>query len=194
MSNGSWLKAGACGIFLTLLAAPLPCRAAAGTGESAALEDKVKTAFLYKFTKYVQWPEAGQDEDFQIAVIGDSGLIAPLRELAREKLSNGGKIKVERWRSPEDIGPCRILFIAASERERLGEILKKTEGKNILTVGDSKGLAALGVAINFVVVDGKVRFEINRRAAAQAGVEISSQLLKLAILVEDKKGERDGQP
>ena len=34
--------------------------------------------------------------------------------------------------------------------------------------------------INFVWVDKKVRFEINKRSAQEAGLSISSHLLKLA--------------
>ncbi|MCK4640786.1 MAG: YfiR family protein [Candidatus Marinimicrobia bacterium] len=49
---------------------------------------------------------------------------------------------------------------------------------------NSKGFANEGVAINFVTVEGKIRFEINIRALESAGLRVSSQLLKLAILVK----------
>ncbi|MFA5140813.1 MAG: YfiR family protein [Elusimicrobiota bacterium] len=160
----------------------IPCGSAE---EGPSLEDKVKTAFLYKFTKYIRWPEGGPADDFRIAVIGESGILGPLRELARERLADGRKIRVERLRNVDEIGPCHILFIASTERERLREILKKAEPKGVLTVGDGKGFAAEGVVVNFVIVDGRVRFEISRRAAGRSGLEISSQLLKLAILVKE---------
>jgi len=175
---------------LTLAVVQFPS-AANSEAAGASLEYKVKTAFLYKFAKYVQWPDSGGAEDFKIAVLGDSPITGPLKELAL-KPADGRKIKVQRLRSAEEIGDCHILFISAAERDRLGEVLKKVEGRNILTVGDSKGLAALGVAVNFVVVEGRLRFEINRRAADRAGLQISSELLKLAILVEEEA--KDVQP
>ncbi len=173
-----------------LLAAPasLPARNGAG-----ALAEKVKTAFLYKFSKYVQWPDAGSGE-FRIAVVGDSPVTGYLQELAKERAAEDRKIKVELLHGAEEIRACHILFIAATEKTRLPEILKRAEGKNILTVADSKGLAARGVAINFVVVGGRLRFEINRRAAEGAGLQISSELLKLAILVDGEKGAEDVRP
>lgn len=173
-----------------LLAAPRPAPAGNGAG---ALADKVKTAFIYKFTKYVQWPAAG-NEEFRIAVIGDTAIAGHLQELAKERAADPRKIKVEQLRGPEEINDCHILFIAGSEKSRLPEILKRAEGRNILTVADSKGLAARGVAINFVVIDGRLRFEINRRAAERSGLQISSELLKLAILVEGEKEPDDVRP
>jgi hypothetical protein len=138
-------------LLFLLAAAALP----AAEGQ-ATLEDKVKTAFLYKFTRYVQWPPPAAEE-FRIAVIGESGVLAPLRELAAEKLVDGARIRVYQPRSIDEIGRCRILFIPRSEAERLPAILKAASGKGILTVGDGPGFAARGVAINFVVVEGKLR-------------------------------------
>ena len=178
------LKAAVLGALAVLLAAQTALPPGAEARARASLEDKVKTAFLYKFTKYIQWPGGEPAEDFRIAVLGESGIAEPLRELARETPAEGRKIRTELLGSVEDIGRCHILFISASERARLPEILKKTEGRNILTVGESRGLAERGVVLNFVVVDGRLRFEINRRAADRAGLQISSELLKLAILVE----------
>jgi hypothetical protein len=53
----------------------------------------------------------------------------------------------------------------------------------ILTVGEKKGFASRGGMINFIVVENKVRFEINPHAVETAALKISSQLLKLAIIV-----------
>lgn len=41
--------------------------------------------------------------------------------------------------------------------------------RNVLTVSDSPGLAERGVAINFVVVEGKLKFEINTATLKRAG-------------------------
>lgn len=192
--NRRQITAAAWGAAIALLLAQSPCGAERSGTKSTALEDKVKTAFLYKFTNYIRWPQSPPEEEFRIAVLGDSGILPHLRELARQKTAGGRKIKVELLRSADEIGPCRILFIAATEKERLREILKKIEGRNILTVGDSAGLALRGVAVNFLIVEGRVRFEINRGAAARAGLEISSELLKLAILVEEAAGAKNVQP
>ncbi len=170
----------------------LPALAGAAGGPS--LQDKVKTAFIYKFTKYVHWPGGEPAEEFRIAVIGDSSIVGPLRELAKAPPAEGRRIKLQLAGSADEIGSCHILVIAASERSRLREILKKIEGKSVLSVGEVAGMAARGAVLDFVLVDGRLRFQINRRAAERAGLQISSELLKLAILVEEQEGARDVEP
>ncbi len=54
-----------------------------------------------------------------------------------------------------------------------------------MTVGDVKGFAQLGGIINFIIVKNKVRFEINMKAAEEAGLKISSKLLRLARIVQE---------
>jgi hypothetical protein len=188
MRTRTGTKAGKWGAWLALLLFPPLVAIDARARNSGSLEDEVKTAFLYKFSNYIQWPESGPREEFKIAVLGDSGIIGPLRGLAQEKTANGRKIKVERLRDVVDIPSCQILFIAATEKERLPEILKKLEGKSILTVGDTGGFAAQGVAVNFVVQENRLHFQINRSAAGRAGLGISSELLKLAVPIEPAGG------
>ena len=63
---------------------------------------------------------------------------------------------------------------------------QKVKHKNILTISDSKGFADRDVAINFIIVKGKRKFEINTDAIDRPGLRVSSQLLKLAILIKEK--------
>jgi preprotein translocase subunit Sec61beta len=53
-------------------------------------------------------------------------------------------------------------------------------------VGESEGFATRGGVVNFFSEGKKLRFEINPQAAAQAEIEISSRLLRLAKLVADQ--------
>ncbi len=57
------------------------------------------------------------------------------------------------------------------------------KGLPILTIGDSPNFARRGGIINFILVDDKVRFEINVEAAKQANINISSRLLSLAKII-----------
>jgi hypothetical protein len=74
------------------------------------------------------------------------------------------------------------LFISRSAGNHVPEILAALEGKPVLTVGDSDGLAERGVIINMFIEDSKVRFEINQAAALKSKLQISSRLLRLARL------------
>ena len=56
----------------------------------------------------------------------------------------------------------------------------------VLTVTDEvDNFTKLGGIINLLVAEDKIRFEISLNNARRSGLKISSQLLKLAITVEE---------
>ena len=148
------------------------------------LENKIKAVFVYNFTKYIEWPASDTSKTFEIGIIGNSGILAPLQEIQKEKAVVGRNICIANYKSLKDIRPCQVIFIPSSEEPRLKEILDKIGVRPILTIGDTPGFAERGVAINLVMVEGKMKFEINGQTLKATGLKASSQLLKLAILVK----------
>jgi hypothetical protein len=65
----------------------------------------------------------------------------------------------------------------------LNYILSKTR-PGVLTVSEQPGFAEAGTALNFVVVNNRLKFEANLKAISAAGLKAGSQLLKLAIIVD----------
>ncbi len=158
------------------------------TEEESRFEYEVKAVFLYNFTRYLQWPEEPEGEAFAIAVLGESGIVEPLRAIAGQKTVGSLPIVVRQCAAVEEIGRPRILFVARSAVLQLPRVLEKTRGTSILIVGEAEGLGSRGVAVNFVLRDGAVKFEMNERALDDARIQVGSQLLKLAILVDAEKG------
>jgi hypothetical protein len=149
-------------------------------------EYQVKAAFLYNFARFVEWPTEARHEPgapFVIAILGRDPFGAVLDETVAGKTVAGRPIEVRRAASVDDARDAQIVFISPSERPNTGAILKALERPGVLTVGDPDGFAQRGGAINFTLQARKVRFEINPAAAEQAGLKMSSQLLKLATLV-----------
>jgi hypothetical protein len=78
---------------------------------------------------------------------------------------------------------CQIFFASASQKPGLLEIMRVLRTCPILTVTDEvDDFAKLGVIINLVRQEDKIRFAISNENAGNCGLKISSQLLKLAIL------------
>jgi YfiR/HmsC-like len=149
-------------------------------------EYEVKAAFLYNFTRFVEWPsEALRDPgaSFVIAIVGRDPFGAVLDETVAGKTAGGRPIEVRRVPRVEEAREAQIVFVSSSERSNIAAILKELERPGILTVGDTDGFAMKGGAINFTMQARKVRFEINPVVTEQAGLKVSSQLLKLATLV-----------
>jgi hypothetical protein len=146
-------------------------------------EYQVKAAFLFNFTKYVEWPSnafSGANSPFIIGIVGKDPFGGQMEKTLEGKTVDGHGFTVRRYRQPADIGDCHVLFISDSEKDRVGRILAKVGDSPTLTVSDIGNFARLGGAIGFVVEDERVRFDINTEAAQHAGLKISSRLLALA--------------
>lgn len=146
-------------------------------------EYSIKAAFIYKFTNYIDWNSHLPGNEFVIGIIGPSPINKALVEIAKTKTVKDKKITIRQYNNPEDIGPCHILFISQKDSHTLDEILAYTSAKGTLTISEKEGYAALGTEINFILADNKLKFEANPKAINAAGLTASSQLLKLAIIV-----------
>jgi hypothetical protein len=119
----------------------------------------------------------------RICILGRDPFGEELRNITKEKTVSGRKLQIDQLVDLQQARACQIVFIASSERAQLKEILEGLQGANVLTVADTKGFAEQGGMINFVLENDRVQFEVNRKAAEQAGLKISSKLLSVAKLV-----------
>ena len=143
----------------------------------------IKAAFIYQFTNYIDWDSLIPGDEFIVGVFGSSPVNEQLTEIARTKTVRGKKIVVRQYNKPEDIGPCHILFIPRKTQFPFSDILDKVGSKGTLTVTEKEGYAKKGAGINFIEVDDKLKFEANPKSISAAGLKASSQLLKLAVIV-----------
>jgi hypothetical protein len=149
-------------------------------------EPQVKAAFVYNFTKFVQWPNhilPPGEPQLSLCVFGSDPLADALESL-KGKSASGRQLSVRRITGVEDAGRCQIVYVGRSERDQARNILKGIKA-GILTIGDMNQFTSSGGIINFVIVENRVSFEINIDAAERSGLKISSQLLKLAKIVKD---------
>ncbi|HZE88863.1 MAG TPA: YfiR family protein [Verrucomicrobiae bacterium] len=177
--------------FCLLLAATSPAvssPAEIAPSREISLEYQVKAAFILNFVRFVEWPppaDGAPGRPLEILVLGNSPIDEPLQETLRGQTVMGRPLTVTRIEGNDRVDGCHILFIGRSESPRLDEILKRLQGRCILTVGEAEGFAEAGGVINFTAEQNKVRFEINPDAAQRAGLRISSKLLSLARIVKD---------
>ncbi|MNC96526.1 hypothetical protein D3C83_139230 [compost metagenome] len=58
--------------------------------------------------------------------------------------------------------------------------MSKAQQRSILVVTESDGALTYGSVINFVLSEGRVRFEISLDSARKSGLKLSSRLLAVA--------------
>jgi hypothetical protein len=152
-------------------------------GQSANQEASLKAVFIYNFTKYIEWDNLNGDDNFIIGIMGSSALDATIETIARKNFVKNKRIILRHFNSPEDISYCHILFIPHDYPVPVRAIAEKVN-KKVLVISERQGAAKQGAAINFILVNDKLKFEISTEAVYTAGLKASSQLLKLANIVD----------
>ncbi len=77
-----------------------------------------------------------------------------------------------------------IVFISWEKKLNVREIIKLSEKKNILLVGDNiEGFCEKGGMINMISRDGSTSFEINYTEIQNQNIEISTKLLTLSKIL-----------
>src|SRR5439155_18762196 len=93
------------------------------------------------------------------------------------------RVQVRRIADMSELSSCQAVFVPRSEMYRSDELIKLLRDRSVLTVGEAKDFALRGAVINFVMQEGKVRFQINPAAAARAHLKINFRLLQLAVVI-----------
>jgi len=156
--------------------------------EVAVTEYDVKAAFLLNFIRFVNWSEqagGGKGNELVLGIAGKDNFGNSLNLIRGAQIKNRTLV-VKNAVDHNSLTSCDILFISSSEKDRLPSLMAALKDLPILTVSEIEGFAARGGMINFIIVENKVRFEINPDAAKQAGINISSQLLQLARIVKQE--------
>lgn len=149
----------------------------------------VKAAFLYNFAKFVEWPEEVSpkgDDPLTVCVAGDAfgSSIASIEG----KEVRGHPIAIQKDVPPSALKSCHLLYVSNEELPRLTAALHGLQNSAVLTVCDSPGCAERGLMISLRMIDNKVSLEVNLEALQRTPLKVSSQLLKLARLVKNERG------
>ena len=188
MSNGTSRGRRRLGVLLSLFGACAPaiCN---GTPDGYS-EDSVKAVFLARFPGYVEWPPTARTQ-FTIAVLGADGVAAELQRVLPNFQVARLQTQVRKIRRIDELGDAQMLFVGRESPVDLRLIVAATSARPVLLVTDDEHGLDLGSAVNFLLVDQRVRFEVSVLAAERSGLTISSELLSVAARVQGGRRRTD---
>lgn len=144
---------------------------------------EIHAAMLYNFIKYVQWPNEGEAGDFVVGVLGDDNVFSTLKQWYDGKPKGGKKYVIKKLSSPAEAPTCHVVYLGKSKNKEFENLKSSISGKSVLTVTDGNGLGEKGSCINFKIVDGKLKFELNQNVVSGSNLKVSGQLSSMAILI-----------
>ena len=152
------------------------------------LERTVKAVFLYKFLNYAEWPESAFTDPrapFVIGVYGADDIVSELTSLAAARPDTDRPVEVRKITRGDSLAGLHVLFVGSGAGNPLPMLAQARERRALLVVTESDRAAGAGTAINLLVVDGRVRFDVFLDAAEKAGIRLSSRLLAVARFVRN---------
>jgi hypothetical protein len=144
---------------------------------------RVKAAIIFNICKFVDWPAAGGEPgDFVIGVLGcnDDG---PNLAILEGKRIQDRAVCVVAVTDATALAACHAAYVGRAGLA--SETWSALAGLPLLTFGEERPPGAPGGMIELVSDSDRVRFDVHKAAAERAGLQLSSQLLKLARSVKD---------
>jgi len=144
---------------------------------------EIHAAMLYNFIKYVQWPNEGEPGDFVVGVIGDENVFTTLKTWYDGKPKGSKKYVIRKLSNAAEAESCQVVYVGRSKNRDFDIIKSSVTGKSVLTITDGNGMGQKGSCINFKVIDGKLKFELNQATVTGSNLKVSTQLSSMAILI-----------
>jgi hypothetical protein len=144
---------------------------------------EIHAAMLYNFIKYVQWPNETDAGEFVVGVMGEEKVFNTLKTWYDGKPKGTKKYVIKQLTSAAEAADCQVVYIGKSKNREFESVKNTVTGKSILTITDGNGLGQKGSCINFKVIDGKLKFELNQNVVNASNLKVSSQLTSMAIVI-----------
>jgi hypothetical protein len=142
-------------------------------------EAAVKAAYLYKFLAYVEWPPGAvalPDGTLVIGVAGADAVLAELQAVVTGRVVNGHPVAARRVSDADGLAGVHAVFLGRSAA--VAPLVEALRTRPVLVV--TEATLAAGGMLNFVMIDGRIRFEASPLAAERVGLKLSARLLGVA--------------
>ena len=151
-------------------------------GAEPAQEYAAKAAFIYNVALFTSFPTARAGL-VRLCVLGRDPFDGALHALDGKAVGAARLVVTYPASAEQAMKECQIVFISASEADRLGALADSGKAADVMTIADTSGAARKGVMLELSVEDKRISFEFNGAAARSAKISLSSKVLRLAKAV-----------
>jgi hypothetical protein len=144
---------------------------------------EIHSAMLFNFMKYIQWPNEGEGSEFVLGILGEDDVFNTMKTRYDGKPKGTKKYVIKKLTSAAEASDCQVVYIGKFKNREFENVKTAVAGKAVLTITDSNNLGQKGSCINFKVIDGKLKFEMNNASLTGANLKVSTQLSSMAIVI-----------
>jgi hypothetical protein len=146
------------------------------------VELQVKAAFVYQFTRYVEWPSTSlaPGAPFLVCVVAQRTVRQAIEQVLAGERVEGRPIRLISPTTPESARSCQLLYIEGKSMADGEAMLGAVHRSPVLTISDASEFVPNGGHIQLVREGTRVRFDVNQTSARACGLTFRSQLLRVA--------------
>jgi hypothetical protein len=147
------------------------------------LDYRAQSLYIYKFTKFISWPEEKTKGDFIIGVYGNSPIMEELKLMASiKKAAKDQNIVVKEITTEDDLMQYNIIYVASSKSRQIRSLSEQIGSQPVLIVAEREGMAYKGATISFLITNYEIlKFEVDVDQLERQQMTISEDLIKLGF-------------
>lgn len=151
---------------------------------------EVKAGYLLHFAKFVEWPAEVfvSRGAIEICVLGDDPLRRALDAASRGETVGSRPVVASTLNAAHPLDRCHIVFVVGAFHGDMEKMVPAAQRLHVLLVGEGEAFFERGGTIAFVRDAGRIRFDVDLRAASRAGLKLRSQLVQVARRVVRDEG------
>ena len=157
----------------------LLCAQSSISQDAQAARIKMKGVYIYQFARRVYWPEKYTKGDFNIGIFGNKDIFNQLSSSYTDKLVGSQAIKFKYFEDPSEIDDCHLLYVI-NENKAIISTINKSIAKQTVLISEVSDLVSSGSMFNFIYVQSRLKYQINKTKAEKSGFKIDQTLTKLA--------------
>jgi serine phosphatase RsbU (regulator of sigma subunit) len=149
-------------------------------------DNPTRALYLFDLAKYIDYGAGFADSaTFKFGVlVGDYDLIDEMANLAKTRTRIQDKpVSVAGFKNLDHLTHCQVLYVNKSAGFNLDKVKAKIEGQHTMLI--TEGYEFRESMINFIVVNGKPRFDVNEEYVKKEGMTVPQTLLFQAIKTKE---------
>jgi hypothetical protein len=135
---------------------------------------------MYNFTRYVDWPVDDASSDFIIDIIGHKSVYEKLKDMTKDRTVGSRRMVIRYLDGVSNITKSDILFLGFWQSKDMAKALTKVGNAHTLVISEKDGMIDAGAAINFVIRNNVIKFEVKRTNILKYGLKVTEELSSLA--------------
>jgi serine phosphatase RsbU (regulator of sigma subunit) len=149
-------------------------------------DNSTRALYIFDLARYIDYgPGFADTANFKVGVmVGDYDLINEMGNLSKTRTRIQDKpVLVSGYRNLESLTHVQVLYVNKNAGFDLGKIKSAIKGKQTMLI--TEGYEFRESMMNFIVVGGKPRFDINEEYVKQEGMSVPQSLLFTAIKTKE---------